>query len=284
MKILFVSNDLIAGHLSLLLHREGHDVHLFIEEKSARENFNNLVPKTNNWRQDLSWVGTDGLIIFDDVGYGAIQDKLREEGYTVFGGSELGEKLETDREFGQQIFKVSGLQIAELKNFFDIKSAISFIRKNPKRWVLKHNNHSFKSLTYTGHMDTGEDVVNVLESYNRNGLLKMNEITLQEYVDGIEMGVGRFFNGYDWVGPIEVNFEHTRLFPGDIGPVTSEMGTLAWYDNDEKNKLFTETLAKLKPFLVKANFRGDISVNCIVNQKGAFPPPLLNKIYRGQIS
>ncbi|HLN18920.1 MAG TPA: phosphoribosylglycinamide synthetase C domain-containing protein, partial [Patescibacteria group bacterium] len=42
-------------------------------------------------------------------------------------------------------------------------------------------------------------------------------------------------------------------------------------DNNEKNKLYLETLAKLKPFLQKINFKGDIDINCIVNNKGAFP-------------
>ncbi len=271
MKILFVSKDLIAGNLAHLLKKEGHQVKLYIEEKDARKSFDNLVPKTNDWRKELKWVGTDGLIIFDDCGYGRIQDRLREEGYTVFGGSEFGDMLETDREFGHKAFTEAGLKTVELKNFFDIRSAINYVKANPKRWVVKFNNHSVKSLTYTGNFKDSRDVVNILETYDRNQLLSDSEITLQEYIDGIEMGVGRFFNGTDWVGPIEINFEHTRFFPGDIGPVTTEMGTLAWYESNEKNKLFQDTLQKMKPFLQKCNFRGDFSINCIVNKDGALP-------------
>ena len=40
------------------------------------------------------------------------------------------------------------------------------------------------------------------------------------------MAVGAFFNGNDFIYPINVNFEHKKLFPGDIGPFTGEMGTL----------------------------------------------------------
>ncbi|MDB5169711.1 MAG: hypothetical protein JWN82_107, partial [Candidatus Saccharibacteria bacterium] len=75
----------------------------------------------------------------------------------------------------------------------------------------------------------------------------------------------------DWVGPIEMNVEYKKFFPGDLGPNTGEMGTLAWYDDNENNKLFQETLSKLKPYLQSINFRGDMDVNCIVNENGAFP-------------
>jgi phosphoribosylamine--glycine ligase len=94
---------------------------------------------------------------------------------------------------------------------------------------------------------------------------------LQRHIDGIEIGCAHYFNGDDWVGPIEVSIEHKRLFPGDIGPKTYEMGTLMWYDADENNRLFAETLAKLKPYLREIGYRGDIDVNCIVNETGAYP-------------
>jgi len=83
--------------------------------------------------------------------------------------------------------------------------------------------------------------------------------------------VARYFNGRDWVGPIEMNIEHKAFFNGDLGPKTYEMGTIIWYDADERNKLFQETLAKLKGYLQKINFKGDIDINCIVNGKNVYP-------------
>jgi phosphoribosylamine--glycine ligase len=53
--------------------------------------------------------------------------------------------------------------------------------------------------------------------------------------------------------------------------MTSEMGTLAWYSDDEKNKLYKETLEKIKPLLKKIKFKGDFEINCIVNETGAYP-------------
>jgi phosphoribosylamine--glycine ligase len=89
--------------------------------------------------------------------------------------------------------------------------------------------------------------------------------------EGVEVGIGRFFNGDDWVGPIEINFEHKSLMPGGIGPKTPEMGTLMWYDEDESNILFRETLFKLSQHLREIGFHGDFDVNCIVNGEGVWP-------------
>lgn len=271
MRILFISKDVIGGDLARVLKQEGHDVKLYIDNKDGRKCLDGIVTKTTNWRKELPWVGKNGLIIFDDTGYGKIQDKLREEGYSVFGGSELGEKLELDREYGQLVFSQYGIKTVPLKDFFDIHEAIEYIKKNPAKWVLKHNDHSNKNLTYTGILPDGSDVIDVLKSYEFNPALQEKTITLQEKIEGVEISVGRFFNGHDWVGPIEVSMEHTKFFPGDLGPITSEMGTLSWYDADEKNRLYIETLAKLKPYLSMVNYRGDVAINCIVNERGAFP-------------
>jgi phosphoribosylamine--glycine ligase len=271
MNILFVSSECIAGNLAILLKKEGHSVKLYIKNKDDRQNFDNLVEKTNNWKKELSWVGKDGLIVFDDVGWGKIQDNLRKKGYKVFGGCEVADKLEQDREFGQKIFKQLGLKTVELKDFTDIEEAIHFIKVNPKKWVIKCNDHSRKFMTYIGEYACGKDAISVLKSYYNNRHINREKITLHERIDGIEMGVGRYFNGTDWVGPIEINFEHTKMFPDDVGPVTSEMGTLAWYDEDEKNKLFVDVLNKFKSYLQSIDFRGDFEMNCIVNEKGAYP-------------
>jgi len=271
MNILFISNNGLAANVAYLLQKEGHNVKFFIDDKRDRQNLDNIIEKTNSWKKELEWVGKDGLIAFDDVGWGKTQDSLRKKGYKVFGGSELADKLELDREFGQQIFKEYGLKTVELKNFSDIEDAIIFIKNNPKKWVVKCNNHENKFLTYIGEFECGKDTISVLKNYFNNKYINRQKITLHERVDGVEIGVGRYFNGQDWVGPIEINFEHTKLFPDDVGPITSEMGTLAWYDIDEENKLFVDILSKLKPYLQKINFKGDFEINCIVNKDGAFP-------------
>lgn len=249
---------------------EGHEVRLYIDEPQSRECFNGIVEKVSQWRDGIDWAGKDGLIIFDDAGYGIRQDELRAEGYCVVGGCAEADRIELDREYGQQIFKKYGLQTATLVDFSSIKDAIEYVREHPRKWVIKRNGSVSKQLYYAGDEDDGSDVITLLQQYEHEKREISTRITLHERVEGVEFGVGRYFNGEEWIGPIELNVEHPRLYPGGLGPITNEMGTLAWYTDDERNKLYLETIAKLKPYLQKIKFKGDFALNCIVNERGAF--------------
>ncbi len=274
MRILFISSgNMMATHLAYIMKNEGHDVKLFIDDPDRNINFKNLVEKTSNWKEELKWVGKgdNGLIVFDDIGYGKEQDKLRKQGYSVFGGSVAADKLESDRPFAQRIFSKYGIKTVPIKNFRDITSAINFIKNSGGSWVVKQNGGSSKGLNYVGQLDNGSDVVNVLMNYRKNYSHQKEVITLQEKINGVEIGVARYFNGNDWVGPIEYNVEHKKFFPDDMGPATSEMGTIMWYDIDEECVLYKKTLHKLRPYLKKINFKGDIDINLIVNEKGIYP-------------
>jgi phosphoribosylamine--glycine ligase len=92
---------------------------------------------------------------------------------------------------------------------------------------------------------------------------------LQRRVLGVEVATGAFFNGREFVYPICVNFEHKKLFPGDIGPSTGEMGTAMFWS--EPNKIFNQTLRKMEPALAREGYVGYIDVNCIVNANGVYP-------------
>ncbi|MFZ2778366.1 MAG: phosphoribosylglycinamide synthetase C domain-containing protein [Candidatus Moraniibacteriota bacterium] len=271
MNILFISKDLSGADLCYRLKKEGHNVRLFIEDKVQVHNFDGLVEKTTDWRKDVNWVGKNGLIVFDNSGYGKVQDDLRAEGYSVVGGNQMSDKLEHNRQYGQKILSVCGLNIIPSVNFSCTKEAVKFVEKNKGPWVVKQNGHVNTSFNYVGQLEDGKDVISVLKNYNRNNKKECVSIDLQKKIRGIEIGIARYFNGNDWVGPIEINLEHKGLFNGELGPKTFEMGTLMWYDEDEKNRLFQETLAKMAPYLKRINFKGDIDIDCIATQKEIFP-------------
>jgi phosphoribosylamine---glycine ligase len=272
MNILFVTEDLAAGNLAYVLTREGHEVKLCIQDKERRKNFENMVRKVHSWRSELAWVGRDGLIVFDGSHYGAIQDGLRAQGYSVVGGSMGGDRIENDRAYGDALFKKCGLSTVPLHDFTSLEAAKAYVKKHHRAWVIKQNSYgTHKGFNYVGMMPDGSDVVDMLDNYMHETKYKGGVITLQEKIHGVEIGVGRYFNGADWVGPIEYNLEHKKYFPGDLGPTTSEMGTVAWYNTDETNPLFVKTLVRMKAHLKKINFRGDFEINCIVNEKGIYP-------------
>ncbi|MEI8096594.1 MAG: phosphoribosylamine--glycine ligase, partial [Candidatus Moraniibacteriota bacterium] len=271
MNVLLISKDFYAADLCLRLMREGHKVKAFVKDPTDSATYVGMVRRVNNWKKELKWVGKDGLILFDNTGYGKIQDELRALGYAVVGGCEAGDRCEDDRAFGQRILWASGVKIVPSQDFHSIESAIQFVKKHPGEWVIKQNGHASKVFNYVGQMEDGSDVISMLESYKKKGNKDIGSIELQKRIRGIEIGVGRYFNGTDWVGPIEMNMEHKDLHNDNLGPKTFEMGTLMWFDDNEKNKLFQEMLEKLKPYLKRINFRGDIDINCIVNESGAYP-------------
>jgi phosphoribosylamine--glycine ligase len=86
---------------------------------------------------------------------------------------------------------------------------------------------------------------------------------------GVEVAVGAFFNGSRFVTPININFEHKKMFPGNLGPSTGEMGTAMFWT--EPNRLFFQTLAKMETVLAKERFVGYVDLNCIVNGNGIYP-------------
>lgn len=270
MKILFISSELIAGNLAYKMKQEGNEVKLFIEDKGRGDCFENMVEKIDDWRKELEWVGRDGLIVFDDVGYGKIQDELRAEGYNVFGGSEEGDKLERDREYAQNLFASHGMTIAESKDFTDYDEAIKFVKERNCAWVLKQNTHE-SNLAYVGQIDDGRDIISIINNYKENDSEAIKKITLQKKVTGVEVAVARFFNGKDWTSPAFISFEHKPFFNEDIGPLTAEMGTLGWYDPNENNKLFTESLLKIKPYLQKIDYRGYVDINSMVYEDDLIP-------------
>lgn len=271
MNILFISKDLAGGDLAYRLKQEGHSVRLFVEEKDQKQNLQDMVEKTDDWKKELPWVGKDGLILFDNVGYGKIQDELRAKGYSVVGGNYKSDRIENNRQEGQKVLSICEIKPISSANFNNVNDAIKFLEKNGGCWVVKQNGHIHKSFNYVGQLEDGRDVIEVLKNYSRNNKNECYNIDLQKRVRGVEIGIARYFNGNDWVGPIEINMEHKNLCNGNLGPKTDEMGTLMWYDDNEKNKLFQETLAKLKPYLQSINFKGDFDIDFIVNEDKIYP-------------
>ena len=271
MKILCISKDLAIADLLMRLKREGHAVKVFISDKKERVNYEGMLEKVDDWKRELPWVGKDGFILFDNVGFGQLQDELRKDGYWVVGGSVLGDKLEHDRQYGQKIFSMCGIEVVPSINFSNAKKAIEFVKKHKGPWVLKQNGHVDKAFNYVGQMENNEDVLEILKNYCRNNRRECSSLDLQKKVEGVEIGVGRYFNGNDWVGPLEMNMEHKNLFNDNLGPKTFEMGTLTWYENNENNKIFQQTLAKLKGYLKNINFHGDVDINCIIDGNEIYP-------------
>ena len=268
-RFLFVSWDSLIGDIAWQTVKEGHEVKYYIHNVSEREIADGFVPKTDDWRQEVEWAD---VVVFDDVlGMGSLADELRRAGKLVVGGTPYTDRLEDDRAFGQQELRAAGVTIIPQENFTAFDDAIAYVKANPTRYVIKPSGEAqnHKRLLFVGEEEDGRDVIQVLGDYKRAWADKIKEFQLQRRIMGVEVATGAFFNGVEFVYPICVNFEHKKLFPGDIGPSTGEMGTAMFWS--EPNRIFNATLKKMESRLRRERFVGYIDINCIVNGNGIYP-------------
>ena len=266
---LFVSIGGLIGDIAWQVQKEGHAVKFFIEAENERDIADGFVPKTLDWRADVDWAD---VIVFDDtLGQGAKAEELRKQGKLVVGGTAYSDRLEDDRSFGQEELRKAGVNILRYQEFDDFDKAIEFVRQNPDEYVIKPSGEAqnVKRRLFVGEEEDGGDVIRVLEAYKRAFSAEIKVFQLQRRVVGVEVAVGAFFNGKQFVTPINVNFEHKKLFPGNIGPSTGEMGTAMFWSGP--NRIFTSTLARMERRLAEENYVGYIDLNCIVNGNGIYP-------------
>ena len=251
---------------SILL--EGNDIKMYIEDKPSKEIGYGFITKVQDWRKHIEWAD---LIIFDYTGYGKICEELRASGKLVFGGSEYGDKLELDRNFGQEELKKHKIKVLPYKEFSGFEDAINYVKANPDAYVIKPCGEiqDLKQLLFVGSDDEGLDVIRVLKAYEKSWGNNFGDFQLQRKVKGVEVSAAAFFNGKEFIYPINITFEHKKLFPKELGVSTGEMGTSMFWAKE--SPIFDATLKKFEATLAKNNFIGHIDINCIVNGNGIYP-------------
>lgn len=268
-KFLFVSWESLSGDLAWQVKKEGNDVRAYIQSGDDQDVYNGFLEKVDDWKAHKDWAD---VIVFDDTGFGRVADLLRREGKLVVGGSIYTDQLEEDREFGQTEMKSVGMNVLPHWNFTEFDLAIQFIRENPGRYVFKPSGSvasDEKGILFIGREEDGVDIIEVLEHNKKTWSRRIKHFQLQKFASGVEIAFGAFFNGKDFIYPININFEHKKLFPGDIGPYTGEMGTLMFWS--EPNNAFRLTLEKMLEKLRESKYVGYIDINCVANAKGIYP-------------
>ena len=267
MRVLGITETCDLGSLYLRLVGEGHEVKVSISEPLAQGTMAGLVARTEDWKRELDWVrsaGPDGVILFEAVGFGSLQDQLRAQGFNVVGGSSFGDQLEHDRAFAFGLLAEHGLKVAPVAAFTSPRDAVSDLQSRPRRCALKLSDSGGE--TFVGALSDAADVIALLDGgYVQEG----GRFILMDHVLGVETGVGAFFNGERFLRPACVDWEHKRFFTGDMGELTGEMGTAATFTGTER--LFEATLAPLEPHFRDAGHVGWVNLNTIINEQGIWP-------------
>jgi phosphoribosylamine--glycine ligase len=251
------------------IKKEGHEVKCCIDCKDDADIGSGFIELVQKWQDYVDWAE---VIVFDDVlGQGKLAKELRDQGKLVIGGTPYTDQLEDDRSFGQEELKKYGVNIIPYVDFTTFDDAIAYVLDHPGKYVIKPSGEAqnIKGLLFIGEDDDGKDVLQVLNDYKNAWADKIPSFQLQKRISGVEVAVGGFFNGKKFLHPINVNFEHKKLFPGNLGPSTGEMGTAMFWSNP--NKIFNQTLLKLEEKLAEEGYIGYIDINCIVNGHGIYP-------------
>jgi len=256
------------------MQARGHEVRVFIRDPASHGIFAGMVARTSDWQRELGWVqaaGTEGLIVFETADQGAVQDQLRAEGFQVIGGSALGDRLEGEREYGQAVLREAGLRTAASHSFTSYRGALDFLSARRQRFVLKFNGtHSLRTRNYIAQTGDSSDLAALLQFYGAQEAAGPSpDFVLMDYIEGIEIGVGGYFNGADFMDTACIDFEHKRFFPGELGELTGEMGTVVSYEGSDK--LRGLVLQPLAGVLRDGGYCGYINVNLMANGEGLWP-------------
>ena len=264
MKLLIVDPSGNGLDFALRAQQAGHDVRLMIRQSEKTKNIGRgLVQVVEAYEPWMRWA--DLVFMTDNTKYTYdLDQRWRPYGVKIVGASIETAQWEIDRVAGMKIFKKAGIAVPEYREFSDYDKAISYVKKEDRRFVSKPCGEiDDKALSYCARSPV--DMVYMLQRWKKLGKHKQSFI-LQEFIGGTEMAVGGWFGpgGFN-VGWCE-NFEFKKLMVGDMGPATGEQGTVLRYVRN--SRLARKVLEPLAPILEAAGYVGYVDVNCIVDDSG----------------
>lgn len=269
MNILCIDAGGVCLDFALRCQAYGHKVRAFIrhnKDGSRCEVGDGLIERVPHWEQHMNWA--DLIFVTDNTFYIWPLEHFRDKGYPIIGPGVDATEWEQNRELGAKIHERVGVKTIPLIKFKNYDDAITFVKKNPKRYVSKPLGDGDKSLSYVA--KSAADLIYMLQYWKKKKAHK-GEFVLQEFRPGIEMAVGGWFglNGFSkyWCE----NWEFKKLMNDDLGVATGEQGTIIRYT--EQSLLAEKVLAPLEGLLHGLNYMGYIDVNCIIDDKGT-PWPL----------
>ncbi len=246
----FVIDTYIGLYHAYRLAKDGHKVFYYTDFIGADD------PQLVNYATGYGFEGLEKVLNYNkideadvifstDIGHGGLIDYLRKIGKLCFGGGYL-EMLEMNRIFAKDLMKELGIRYPDTKIINGINDVLDYFEKNDYEHVIKFN-------TFRGDMETlvvngFDDAALYLDwlAPKFGPFLYNFPFIIEKKIEGVMLGVDLFFNGYNYIEPIGFGIE-----------VDSDV-IESWdtYAID----IFKDVLDKIKPILIKYNYRGALSI------------------------
>ena len=270
MNLLLIDCEGLGLDIALTALAQGHQVRHFVRDTPRTKWIGHgLVERVRSLGNHHRWA--DLIFITDNMKYMPTLDACRADKAcraVWIGPDTRSARLEHDREYGQQIMEQYGVPTAHHQSFDDYDAAIAYVKKRDTRLVSKPFGSDNKALSYAA--KGPEDLIFMLKKWQREGKIK-DKFILQDFVPGIEVAVGGWFDGGCFSGGFHENFEFKKLMNDDIGPATGESGTILQVV--DHSALANKVLVPFEPLLKALHYTGYFDTNCIVAKDGT-PYPL----------
>src|SRR4030042_3170123 len=209
-------------------------------------------PGVEKVKDFFKYIDKVDCIVFYYTGHGDLAEWLRGGGYTVFGAG-AGEKLEYDRAFAKKVQKEAGLPVQNYKIIEGIDNVISYVKKNPKKYIKLNIFRGDLETFYAEDGDAAETVLNALKP-KLGPFSDSFEFLVEDKVPDVvvETGWDLFFNGKDFVKPYLWGFLKDGFYIGKF--------------SDELPSILKTVAEAIKPTLLEFNYRGAISVEVLVTK------------------
>jgi phosphoribosylamine--glycine ligase len=273
MKFLLMSRFGDGLDLAIDAKRDGHEVVCWIQDTKRRHViFEGMVKKVDDWKDALGWSDT---VIFDANGMASEWEIARKK-RPCWGGSAEGEKMEKDRDYAHSLMDKVGMKSLKSDSFKTIEEAIKFVSKKKGLRVCKIvGGEADSEDILISNMESAEDAVAVMQRFAESGK-KYDLVEVEDRITGIEVGCAGYFNGKEWIGPIELNWQFKEVAAGrpgsdrGLGPLCGESGTCLRYVTQENN-FFKKTLGLFTDHLLKSDYHGEFDLGTMTNEEGIWP-------------
>ena len=256
-KFLYVSLSGLIGDIAWQVLKEGHEVRYFIGAEDERDIADGFVPKSDDWETDAEWAD---VIVFDDtLGQGAKAQALRMQ------GKARGRRHAVHRPArGRPQLRPGGAEEGRASTSFPTASSttstrpIAFVRENPARYVIKPSGEAqnVKRRLFVGEEDDGArrgPRARGLQAARSPTEIPVFQLQTPRHR---RRGRGRRLLQRPRASsrPININFEHKKLFPGNLGPVDRRDGHVDVLDRAQP-PLQPDARRRWRPLLARGALR-----------------------------